>query len=270
MKIAISNLSWDLPEDKKVLKLLKKYQIKGIELAPTKIWQVPTKTAVKKIKEYKKFWQDQGIGVTSITSLLFGHPELTIFENEKTRKKTLDYLSKMAHVAGLLGAKVMVFGSPKNRLTSGKPKKEVQKIAVDFFLKLSRVCQKYDTYFCVEPLGGTYSCDFITNVTEAIKLIKDVNHPNFRSHIDIGSIEGNGEGYQTALEAAKPYMIHFHISEPLLKPVPAGESNHKKAAKILKNLNYQNFCCIEMPLANDVDHLYYINQALSFAQKTYG
>lgn len=270
LKVAISNLSWEVSEDKQVLELLKKYHIKGIEIAPTKIWPDIKKATVKNIKEYRKFWNDNEIEIVSITSLLFGHPELVIFGSKKTRDKTLDYLVKMARIGNLLGAKVMVFGSPKNRLRENLKKQEAQKIAIDFFQKLSKKIKKYNINFCVEPLGKTYSCDFIVNVKEAIKLIKDVNHPNFRSHIDIGSIEGNGEDYKKALELAKPYMAHFHISEPLLKPVPAGEVNHKKAAKILKNLNYQNFCCIEMPLAKETEHLYTIEKALQFATKIYG
>lgn len=270
MKIAISNLSWEMPEDKKIVKLLKKYSIRGIELASTKIWENPIRTSVKKIKDYKKFWQDQGIEITSITSLLFGHPELVIFENKQTRNKTLNYLVKMARIGNILGAKVMVFGSPKNRLREKLKKSEAQKIAIDFFQKLSDKIKPYNINFCVEPLGKTYSCDFITSVKEAVKLIKAVNHPNFRSHIDIGSIEGNKENYQTALEMAKPFMAHFHISEPGLKIIPAKLVNHKLAARILRSLNYNKWCCIEMPLAKEAEHLYTIEKALQFAVKTYG
>lgn len=270
MKIAISNLSWESKEDKKVLNLLKKYHIKGVELAPTKIWESPTKTPEREIRKYKKFWNDRGFTTTSITSLLFGHPELTIFKSKNARNKTLDYLVEMARVGGLLGAKVMVFGSPKNRLRGKLKKSETQKIAMDFFRKLADKIKQYHINFCVEPLGQTYSCDFITTVKEAVKLIQEVNHPNFKSHIDIGSIEGNKENYKEALELAKSCMVHFHISEPGLKVIPANLVNHKLAAKILRSLNYNNWCCIEMPLAKETEHLYTIEKTLQFAQETYG
>lgn len=270
MKIAISNLSWEVSEDKQVLELLKKYHIKGIEIAPTKIWPDISKASVKNIKEYRKFWNDNGIEITSITSLLFGHPELTIFENNETRGKTLNYLVEMARIGGLLGAKVMIFGSPKNRLRGKLKKEETQKIAIDFFHKLAVKIKPYNINFCVEPLGKTYNCDFIINVAEAIKLIKDVNYPNFRSHIDIGSIEGNDEDYQKALELAKSYMTHFHISEPELKIIPAKLVNHKLAARILKKINYDKWCVVEMPLAKETEHPYTIEKALQFATKIYG
>lgn len=270
LKVAISNLSWELQEDKEVLELLKKYHIKGVEIAPTKIWPDISKASVKQIRQYRKFWNDNGVEIISITSLLFGHPELTIFENKEARNKTLNYLVEMARVGGLLGAKVMVFGSPKNRLRGKLKKPEAEKIAIDFFQKLSNKIKKYNINFCVEPLGKTYSCNFITSVKEAIKLIQEVNHPNFKSHIDIGSIEGNGENYKKSLELAKPYMTHFHISEPGLKEIPAKLVNHKLAAKILKNLNYDKWCTVEMPLAKETEHLYTIEKTLQFATKTYG
>src|SRR5689334_19881455 len=163
MRLAISNIAWNKNEEKEIALLLKKYKVNAVEVAPTMIWKEPTKVLVKSIKKYRKFWNDHGIEIVSIQALLFGHPELKIFENADNRKKTLTYIKKMIRVCALLGVEDIVFGSPGNRDTGKLHIDQAMEIAQKFFYQVGEAAQKYGVYFCIEPVPQEYGTNFINN-----------------------------------------------------------------------------------------------------------
>lgn len=269
MNLAISNLAWDLSEDNIVLPIINKYGIKSIELAPSKIWTNPTEVSESKLIEYKKYWNKNGVEIVATTSLLFGHPELKIFENKNIRDKTLDYLIEMIRVSAALGAKAMVFGSPKNRIKGQLPSNNALDIAVEFFGKLGEIAKEYSIYFGIEANPAIYGTDFINSTPEAISLIKKVGHPNFGLHLDTSTMTINHEDYEATIKSGLKYNHHFHISEPGLKPIPSGETDHKKVENALSNLNYSNCISIEMPLNEPSGRFSQIEKTLNFVCETY-
>lgn len=269
MKIAISNLSWEPLEDEKIAKILSKYNIKGIEIAPTKIWKDPINVSQAQLKSYKTYWLRQGISIVATTSLLFGHPELTIFENNKTREKTQKYLFEMIRLSSALGAKVMVFGSPRNRQTHNLNKRDILKISKDFFFSIAELAKQHSIFFGIEPNPAYYGTDFINTTQEAIELVRLVDHPNFRLHMDSGAMAMNNEDYGKSIKQGISLTCHFHISEPMLKQINIGEVDHFAIAKILKTLNYDKWISIEMPLSGVLNHEKIIDETLKFVVSVY-
>jgi D-psicose/D-tagatose/L-ribulose 3-epimerase len=246
MKIAISNIAWNKEEDKMILSLMKKYSISGVEIAPTKIWENPTTELVKTIKAYRKFWENEGISISSTQALLFGHPELTIFENSTTRNRTLAYLEKMIEISSFLGAEAMVFGSPKNRDRKDIAQDKALEIAAKFFYKLGETAKSHNIFFCIEPNPKEYGTNFVNNTEEAITLVDLVNHPYFRLHLDSGAMYVNKENYESAITQGFPYLKHFHISEKNLHPIDEKVIDHRKLARILRDLQYHHWVSVEM------------------------
>ncbi len=269
MKIAISNIAWNTDEDKQIVALLKKYSLQAIELAPTMIWKEPTKESTDRIRNYRKFWNNEGIAIVSIQSLLFGHPELTIFETSEKRKSTLAYIEKMLQVCEILGVKDIIFGSPRNRDRGEVGIDEAQDIATDFFYKVGELAQEFNIYFCIEPIPKTYGTNFINTTREGIVLVKHVNHPNFRLHLDSGALTINSEDYNSALTNALSYLQHFHISERGLKQIGTTDVDHKKIVDVLKKLHFDKWLSIEMRRDDSESNEKVIEQTLQFITEVY-
>lgn len=271
MNIAISNIAWSKKEDEEIVKILQKYKISGIEVAPTKIWENPQDIKEKEIKQYKNYWLSNGINIVAMQSLLFGHPELTIFDSKETRQKTIDYLSQIANLSFLLGAKVMVFGSPKNRRINGLSYPKALKIACEFFYKIADICKQYDIFFCIEPNPPEYGTDFITNTNEAIKLVTKTNHPHFRLHLDTSTMTINKESYEDSMKNGFSLLKHFHISEPYLEPIREGVVGHKNIAAILKKFHYNDkkWISIEMRSSDNISNIERVDKALELVTKIY-
>ncbi len=266
MKIAISNIAWEHSEDTTIATILQKYNIQGIEIAPTKIWTDPTNVTNDDAKAYKHFWKTQGIAIVAMQSLLFGHPELALFENAVSRKNLLNYLKKIINLASILGVKAMVFGSPKNRQKGKLDEKTAQEIACGFFTAVGSVAKQYDINFCIETNPKVYGTDFLTTTDEVIKFIKIVNHPNINVHLDTGAMEVNNEDYESTIITSLPFF-HFHISEPNLSPVPQ-TVNHAQVAAVLRKINYDKWVSIEMRAEQSANSTQ-INKTLDFVTKTY-
>lgn len=268
-KISISNLAWNKNEESGVITILKKYQIAGVEIAPSKIWAEPVKAKQGEIEAYKKTWQENGIRVIATTSLLFGHPELTIFESSAKRDNTLNYLKKMIKLTSDLGAGVMIFGSPKNRLAGKLNKSKVEKISIAFFRKLGNAAKKYNLCFCLEPIPQVYGADYLTNTDEVISLIRKIDHPNIKINLDCGAMKINNENFEKTIEKVLPLTGHMHISEKGFRAISDKRFGHNTIAKTLKKLKYARWASIEMWTKEGKNNIKEIEKTLEFVKKTY-
>jgi D-psicose/D-tagatose/L-ribulose 3-epimerase len=268
MKLAISNLTWEYEEDNSVKNILHDLSISAIEVAPTKIWTQPLDVNKNQVADYRQYWENNGIKIVALQSLLFGRQDLSIFLEEK-RQETLDYLGKIIEIGAGLGAKAFVFGSPKNRLVGDMNYNKAFGVAVDFFRQVGEKANQFSTVFCIEPNPKIYGCDFITKTEEGIELVKEVNHPGFGLHLDAGGMTLNNENIEESIEKAAPYLTHFHISEPNLNMVQNGQVNHIRFAKSLREIDYKDYVSIEMKPGLNNSNLDTVRKSLEFVQSAY-
>jgi D-psicose/D-tagatose/L-ribulose 3-epimerase len=270
MKIAISNLAWQIEEEQIIAEIMQSFLIRGVEIALTKIWQLPLLATDRELNAYQNFWQSYGIEIVALQSLLFGKTELTIFENEPQRNQTFQYLSRIIELGSKLGAKILVFGAPNNRIIGTLEAKKAEEIAISFFYNLGQVAAHYDMMFCIEPNPNIYGCDFITNSLEGLELVTKTNSRGFRLHLDAAGMTLSEEAIQLAIAQSFPQLCHFHISEPNLMPIGEGGVDHQTFGKTLTNLNYQGWTSIEMKAQNTNSNSLNVKRALEIAINYYG
>ena len=269
MKIAISNIAWDLPEDQEVARLMGEYRISGVEIAPTKVWEAPTETEDSALLDYREWWKGLGINVISMQSLLFGKPDLRIFGDSTTRSQTFSHLSGMIEVGAKLGAKVLVFGSPINRAVVDMEPVEAMDVAIEFFSGLGEVAQSKGICFCIEPNPPDYGCDFVRTAKEGRDLVRRVGSTGFRLHLDAAAMTLNGEDYYASIESSLEWLAHFHISEPNLGVIGKGGTDHLQLSKSLRELGYNNWVSIEMRNGHTTPNTPTVRSALEFVTNVY-
>lgn len=269
MKLAISNIAWEQPEESQIASELSGLGVAGIEIAPTKRWPDLTKVSDSEIEEYREFWINCELQPVAMQALLFGHPELTVFEDPATRLRTLDYLEKVIVLAGRLGTKILVFGSPKNRHVGNVAEEEAAAISSEFFRKLGTIAESNGVVFCIEPNPPEYGCDFITTASEGIDLVRRVDNPGFGLHLDTGGMVLSGEDVARVLAEAGPVIRHFHISEPFLEPVGNGKVDHEVVRHALEQSSYDGDISIEMK-SEGSDNVARVRDAVRFTRDTYG
>jgi sugar phosphate isomerase/epimerase len=268
VKLAVSNIAWPAEQDAAVAGVLKSLGVRGIEVAPTKLFPSPLDATPAEIDAVRGFWESHGIKIVAAQSLLFGRPDLTLFESEEARRETHAYLSVIIQLCAKLGAGPLVFGSPKNRRRGDMPHDEAMRIAAEFFDDLADIAQAEDTCLVFEANPTQYGADFCTTAAEAIDLVSEVNHPAFRLHLDTACMTLAGDPLPETF-AAFPLLRHFHISAPNLDPPsPTDGVDHATFAKQLRKHRPSGWVSLEMRTASPFD-LDAFAATVRFVKETY-
>jgi sugar phosphate isomerase/epimerase len=268
IRLAISNLAWPVEADAAVAGVLKRCGGGGVELAPTKVWPKPLEVSETAAREYRGWWEQHGLRVVALQAILFGRPDLTLFESDEKRAETQAYLAGMCRLAGWLGAEVLVFGSPKNRLIGAMPPAVTGSVAGEFFRRVGEAAAKCGTAVCIEPNPVEYGCDFITCSAEGVRLVERVNHPGFGLHLDAGGMTLSNDPSELLTRQGR-MLRHFHISEPHLQPIGRARVDHAGLAAALRAGGYERWVSIEMKPVPDMAPEEAVESAVRLAQELY-
>ena len=270
MKLAISNIAWEAKDDELVAALMREHGVDGVEIAPTVHWPSPLEASEDELRAYRGFWNSRGIEIVALQALLYGRSDLTIFGSEEKRRETLAYLAGMARLGARLGARPLVFGSPKNRLVGDLSPEAVEEIACAFFEAAGRAAADEGVVLCIEPNPEDYGCDFVTNARQGLELVTQVGSPGFGLHLDAAGLTLAGDPLVPSLEDCASSLCHFHASEPHLGPLGEGGVDHATLAQTLSRLGYTKRVSVEMRRPSKPDPEAELRRVLGFLRATYG
>ncbi len=246
-EFAISAIAWNPGEEVRVAELMAAHGFSGVELAPGKLFARPEAPTAAEIAGVRSFWETRGIRIVALQALLFGHPELTLFQSAEARKRMREYLAGIIRTGAALGAQALVFGSPKNRARGALPLAEAQPVALDFFGALGEVARSAGTCLCLEPNPVQYGADFCTDSVQALELVAQVGSPGFGLHLDTACALLAGEEFPERVRQSAQFLRHVHFSEPELAPVgPGGTLDARASLSALSKIDYQGAISIEM------------------------
>ncbi len=270
MRLAVSNIAWPAAEHEAVLPALRRLGVTAVEVAPTKLFPDPSAVSPADVDAVRSWWGDQGFGVVAAQALLFGRPDLTLFDTPAVREQTLNYLARVLATCGRLGAGACVFGSPKNRRRGDLPEAEAHDTAVSFFRRLAGHAADAGTTVVLEANPPRYGADFVTRAAEAVELVRAVDHPAFRLHLDTACMTLAGDAVRETFDAGFPLLGHFHVSEAdLAAPGPGTAVGHAAFAAELSGHGYAGWVSLEMreptPFGLDalVDAVRFVGEAYS-------
>lgn len=266
-RIAVSNIAWDPDRDAEVARLLVGAGVQGIEIAPTMIWDDPTGVSPSEARRVAGEWAARGLPVVAFQALLYGRPELGLFRSGAVRGAMRDHLVRIIDLAEAVGAGRLVFGSPGNRRRDGIPEADALGIATDFFRDLGEQASGRGAVLCLEPNPVDYGCDFVTTAAEGRALVRAVDHPGFRLHLDTGGMTLAGDDAEEDVRASAPWLGHFHVSEPRLAPIEEGPVQHAAFAAALEASGYGGWRSVEMRNPGDLDRL---RASVELAVRRYG
>ena len=224
MRLAISNIAWDVSEDASIANLLKQFKIDAIDIAPGKYFPLPQQASDQEIAAVKHAWSERGMQITGMQALLFGATALQLFASDESRAAMRAHLTAICRIGAGLGAQRLVFGAPKNRDRGHLSDQQTLDIAIPFFRQLGNIAAEHQVLICVEPNPACYGCNFMTHSMETAALLSEIAHPAIKMQLDTGTITINGEDIETVLSQYAGLIGHIHASEAHLRPL--GDTHH--------------------------------------------
>jgi sugar phosphate isomerase/epimerase len=269
MRLAISNIAWDLSEDEAIANLLSRYSINAVDIAPGKYFPDPAAASDEDIEKVRQWWFQRGIEITGMQALLFGTKGLNVFGQSASQEALLNHLNDVCRIGAGLGATRLVFGSPKNRDRSGLDDEQTMNIATSFFKRAGDIAQRHGVIICLEPNPPCYGANFMTTSAETVHVVKSVSHPAIKMQLDTGAISINGENATTILSCNANLIGHVHASEPDLLPLGDCDTDHQSISSAISKFLPNHIISIEMVATENEPHLNSIERAISCATQYY-
>ncbi|MFN7709781.1 MAG: sugar phosphate isomerase/epimerase family protein [Holosporales bacterium] len=269
MRLSISNIAWDTTEDSAVAEILGKFGLDAIDVAPGKYFPDPAIARDEDIDTVRRWWADHGIEIIGMQALLFGTTGLNVFGDHDSQQAMLDHLRAVCRIAAGLGARRLVFGSPKNRDRSGLGDDQALEQAAHFFRRLGDIAQEHGVIVCLEPNPTRYGANFMVNSAETAHVVNTVGHSAIRMQFDTGALTINGESPNDVLKSCAELIGHVHASEPDLVPLGDHHTNHRLFHDALIEHIPDQVVSIEMIATKEEPHLDSIERALSCAVDCY-
>jgi sugar phosphate isomerase/epimerase len=270
-QIAISNIAWTAPEDRSVYELLGKLDIKGLEVAPTRIHPDIFSAPKSVLKDFREMVLElSGAQIVSLQSLHFGRPDLSLFGEKGKATELYEYTQRAIDLALVLGARNLVFGSPKNRLVPAQYQGDAWGEAIGFFSRLGAYADLCGITISIEANPEAYGANFITQTSQAIKMVNEINLPSIRANLDLGTCWLNQEDPSALVSGHINMFGHIHISEPMLEAIPnqVDIETHKLLSGAIKASNYEKWLSLEMRAISG-DNLGRVRKAVEFALNIY-
>ena len=232
-KLIISHLSWDV-SDELMMEQLSVFGINQYEIAINKYFNMPINEIDISSVNYNK-------NIYSIQSILYPLTENIFNDTYK------NYLYKTIDVCSSLGAKIIVFGSPKNRNIN------IGYDYINYFKDVGDYAVGKNIYFCIEPNSSKYGCKFVINSEEGNTLIDGVNSLGFKLHLDIGNMIMEDEDIVSCIYRYRENIKHVHFSAPFLKLLDQQKVDYNYLYSYINNILPDIKISIEMLNQTNID-----------------
>lgn len=268
MKIAVSNIAWDAAEQAEVFEVLSAAQIAGVEVAPTKLWPDWEGATGAAAERERAAFADAGFVIPALQSVLFGCPDMKLFGNDAERSALLKHIEHVAALAAELGARTLVFGSPRNRDPGDLSPGEAMDAAVSVLREAGSLCASRGVWLGIEANPAAYECRFVTRWFEAAELVRRCDSPGVRLHLDSACTFLAEDDLAEAVAATTDILAHVHISEPQLGAFDTIQVDHASFGAALREAGYDGWCSVEMRRCDDP--LAAVRRAVDLANSCYG
>lgn len=219
----------------------------AVEIAPFTLADNPTEISERDTRKIGDLAKSCGLAVTGFHWLLQKPEGLHLtYPDIEIRKRTKEALQHLARVCAAMGGEVMVFGSPKQRnVLPGESYAAAFGRAVELFRDVCDVAYPLGVTLALEPLAAQYT-NFMVNAEETVRVIKAVDHPACRLHLDVYAMCSEEKSIDDIIKENQEYLAYFHANDLNLRGPGFGDVDFVPIAHTLKKVGYDGIVSVEV------------------------
>ena len=89
--------------------------------------------------------------------------------------------------------------------------------------------------------------DFINTVSAGMKMVRQIDHPNFKIHLDVKAMSSEPIPVAEVIRSVRSEDIgHFHVNDPNLYGPGMGNVDYGPIAKALKDIGWDKWLSVEV------------------------
>lgn len=249
MKISICNELFQGWPIEKVFDYAAQLGYDGVEIAPYTLADSVTEISPLKRKAIRRAAEKSGIEIVGLHWLLVKPEGLYInHPDEIIRIRTQEYIEALIHFCADIGGKLLLHGSPHQRtVKEGWNFLQSWDYAKETFRACLETARKRNVTYCIEPLTKA-NTNFINTVNEALRLVKEIRHPNFKMMFDCRSASAQEKSITEALIRAldSRMLRHVHVNDASGRGPGFGETQFTPILKTLLKNAYKGYISVEV------------------------
>ena len=250
MKISVCNELFRGWEVEKVFDYAASLGYDAVELAPFTLGETAADITAADRKRIRQAADRSGVEIAGLHWLLVKPEGLYInHPDDNICNKTRSYLKELIDLCGDLGGRVLVHGSPQQRnIKQDWDSVEAWKRAKETFRICAEAAQSQNVFYCLEALTSA-DTNFINTIDEALKMVDEVDHPNFQTMLDCRSIHASaGDNLPRVLKDALSTgkLKHVHVNDPNGRGPGFGNLEFTPLLKVLHEAGYRGYISVEV------------------------
>lgn len=220
----------------------------GVEIAPFTLGDDPHLLPAGSRAEIRRAASDAGIAITGLHYLLLAPGGLSITSADTAqRARTVDVMRRLCGLAGDIGGKVLVHGSPAQRRLEPGREAEGRKWAAECFAAVADAAADAGVTYCIEPLAPPEN-EFLTTVDQAAALVRAVGSPAVRTMIDCSAAgRAETEAIPDLIQRWLPTGLigHIHLNDPNRRGPGEGDLKFAPILAALAEAGYGGNAAVE-------------------------
>lgn len=226
---------------------IKKAGYAGVEIAPMTLSDDPARIPAARRRQLRQIMSEEGLEFVGLHWLMVAPPGLHVTTPDKQlREKSWQHIRDLVDLCADLGpGGVMVFGSPKQRQTTGgsTPQQATRRF-VEGLAAVAPHAEQQGVTILIEALSPA-QCDVVQTLAEAVAIVDEIGSPAIRTMFDTHNAVDEREPHHVLVDRYFDYIHHVHVNEMDGKHCGQGDYDFKPVLEVLLRRGYSRWVSLE-------------------------
>src|SRR5258707_3493386 len=192
---------------------IRKIGYSGVEIAPFTLAERPSDISAAQRSEYRDIMRGEGLTFVGLHWLMVSPKGLHVTGPDTgLRGRSWNHIHDLIDLCADLGPDgVMVFGSPKQRSTTGGlSRAEATRNYIDGLAGAAPHAAQRGVTVLVEALPANQS-DVVQSLSEAVAIVNEIGSPAIRTMFDVHNAIDEAESHAALVDRYLDFIRHVHV-----------------------------------------------------------
>ena len=219
----------------------------GVEIAPFTLAETPGAVMAAQRAEYRDIMASEGLTFVGLHWLMVSPKGLHVTgPDADLRRRSWDHIRALIDLCADLGPDgVMVFGSPKQRSTTGGlTREQATRNYIDGLAAIAPDACRRGVTVLVEALPINQA-DVVQTLSEAVDIVREIASPAIQTMFDVHNAIDEAEPHAVLVDRYFEWIRHVHVNELDGRHCGAGNYDYKPVLDALRRRCYAGWISLE-------------------------